>query len=183
MYRPRRKPTTTRKRFQTAATAQRQLIGHVKARHWRLDCGPALARPVVCASGSRTRRCAFSNLGWRGISSAPSNPASFLSWVRAFWSDSYFPPPCLAPSVIVVQPSRPSRTRPSLQTEEPKSAAPLLIEWQGDRYVRRASTAELQHARDSPDYIADANTPALDKPNCLAPQLRAVGLSRNDPAH
>lgn len=73
-----------------------------------------------------------------------------------FWTDSYFPPYDPSPSVIVVQaPSAPVE-RSSVQIEEPKSAAPLLIEWQGDRYVRRSSAAATSTRATQPDYAADA---------------------------
>lgn len=76
------------------------------------------------------------------------------------WSDSYFPPSDSAPSVIVVQPPVAPAERATATPDEPKSAAPLLIEWQGGRYVRRTS-ASATSARDSqPDYVADAK-PAL----------------------
>ncbi len=99
-------------------------------------------------------------------------------WGAPFWSDSYFPPSAPPPSVIVVQPSAPAE-HPVIQTEEPKTSAPLLIEWQGDRYVRRASTAGPNTRATQPDYIADANTPAVDKPTA-APLSPRSGLSRKE---
>jgi hypothetical protein len=72
------------------------------------------------------------------------------------WSDSYFPANDSAPSVIVVQPPAAPVERVTTIPDEPKSAASLLIEWQGDRYVRRTS-ATTTSARDTqPDYVADA---------------------------
>jgi hypothetical protein len=97
-------------------------------------------------------------------------------WGAPFWSDSYFPPSAPPPSVIVVPaPSAPEH--PVIQTEEPNSA-PLLIEWQGDRYVRRASTAGPTTRATQPDYIGDANTP-IDK-HTAAPLSPRSGLSRNE---
>jgi len=86
-------------------------------------------------------------------------PLGFYS-ASPLWSDSYFPVSESAPSVIVVQPAAAPVERVTATPDEPKSAAPLLIEWQGDRYVRRTSSATTS-ARDSePDYVADAK-PAL----------------------
>jgi hypothetical protein len=77
------------------------------------------------------------------------------------WADSYLPANDSAPSVIVVQPPAPPAERVTAIPDGPKSAAPLLIEWQGDRYVRRTS-ATTTSARDSqPDYVADTKLAAL----------------------
>ena len=67
-----------------------------------------------------------------------------------------------APSVIVVQAPAPPVERSLSKPDEPKSAAPLLIEWQGDRYVRRTSATADSRAS-QPDYIADAKTTATTK--------------------
>ena len=73
-----------------------------------------------------------------------------------FWPD-YLPSNETTPSVIVVQAPAPPIERPNTKSDEPKSAAPLLIEWQGDRYVRRTSA----NSRGSqPDYIAEAKATA-----------------------
>jgi hypothetical protein len=77
-----------------------------------------------------------------------------------FWLDSY-PAPYSTPSVIVVQtPAAPAEHAPKIE-EEPKSAAPLMIEWQGDRYVRRSETSPIASRVAQPDYIADAKTQSL----------------------
>jgi hypothetical protein len=113
-----------------------------------------------------------------GVGSAQHRriPPPFF-WGAPFWSDAYFPPSAPPPSVIVVPaPSVPEH--PVIQTEEPKTSAPLLIEWQGDRYVRRASTAGPNTRATQPDYIADANTP-IDK-HTAAPLSPRSGLSRNE---
>lgn len=72
-----------------------------------------------------------------------------------FWPD-YLQSNEAAPSVIVVQAPAAPVERPATKPDEPRSAAPLLIEWQGDRYVRRTSTDANSRAS-QPDYIADAN--------------------------
>jgi hypothetical protein len=95
-----------------------------------------------------------------GSFSRHSSRGQFFSGIP-YWTD-YLPPSETAPSVIVVQPPAPAVTSP-MKPEEPKSSAPLMIEWQGDRYVRRSST---QNSRaDQPDYIADdtRSRPAADR--------------------
>jgi hypothetical protein len=94
------------------------------------------------------------------ISGPPPGPPSHHRMPRAFypgfplWADSYFPGNDSAPSVVVVQPPAALLERVNTFADEPKSAAPLLIEWQGDRYVRRTSTTT--GSRDSqPDYVGD----------------------------
>ena len=78
-----------------------------------------------------------------------------------FWPD-YLPSNETAPSVIVVQAPAPQIERPSIRSDEPKSAPPLLIEWQGDRYVRRTSAGTNSQAS-QPDYIADAKPTATTR--------------------
>jgi hypothetical protein len=65
--------------------------------------------------------------------------------------------------VIVVQPS--AAPTPSIApVEEPKLPNPVMIEWQGDRYVRRTeSSAATQKSQ--PDDIAEARTSSTDKPS------------------
>ena len=92
------------------------------------------------------------------------------------WSDSYFPPNESASPVIVIQPPAAPAERITAIPDEPKSAAPLLIEWQGDRYVRHTS-ATTTSARDSqPDYVADAKSGAITndktaRPSQLPPKV------------
>jgi hypothetical protein len=75
-----------------------------------------------------------------------------------FWPD-YLPSNETAPSVIVIQAPAAPVERPAAKPDEPKSAAPLLIEWQGDRYVRRTSVDANSRAS-QPDYIADTKQAA-----------------------
>jgi hypothetical protein len=77
-----------------------------------------------------------------------------------YWAD-YAPTSNPIPSVIVVQAPAPPAQSPATKIEEPKSSAPLMIEWQGDRYVRRSSTSENSRAH-PPDYIAE-ETPSAAK--------------------
>jgi len=74
------------------------------------------------------------------------------------WFDDYPPNDKAVPSVIVLQaPEQPApAARPVF--EETKSAAPLLIEWQGDRYVRRSSGSSNQKNPAPLDYAAPTPT-------------------------
>ncbi len=71
------------------------------------------------------------------------------------WADSYFPANDAAPSVVVIQHTATPGERVAAIPDEPKSAPPLLIEWQGDRYVRRTTTATSGSLDSQPDYAAD----------------------------
>jgi hypothetical protein len=85
-------------------------------------------------------------------------PGSFFLGAP-FWGDGYYDP---SPSVIVVQsPQAPERSAAPI--EEHKSAAPLLIEWQGDRYVRRTSDAVSSSRASQPDYIANPKPQPAEK--------------------
>jgi hypothetical protein len=85
-------------------------------------------------------------------------------WMDGFSSSSYTP----TPSVIVVQTPGPAAP-PAPSAEETKPATPLMIEWQGDRYVRRTELngTATQH---QPDYIAEAK-PSPGKHTPATPQL------------
>lgn len=87
-----------------------------------------------------------------------------------FWWDSYPSAYDSSPSVVVVQaPSAPPE-RSSAQIDEPKSAPPLLIEWQGDRYVRRTSSTAPSSSTTQPDYVAEAKPIPNEKhPSATAP--------------
>ncbi len=85
-----------------------------------------------------------------------------------FWTDAYLPAYETAPSVIVVQ-APPERS--SARAEDPKPAAPLLIEWQGDRYVRRAEAAEASSRATHPDYVA-TQPPPVGKHSSVALPVR-----------
>jgi len=80
------------------------------------------------------------------------------------------------PSVIVVQAPAAPVERPAAKPDEPKSAAPLLIEWQGDRYVRRTPG---DPRTDQPDYIADAKPAGTTSTvtNHLAKQAEPVATT------
>jgi hypothetical protein len=110
-------------------------------------------------------------------------PRSFYAgW--PLWSDSYLPPYATPPSVIVVQPPAAPPEHTIAIPDEPKSAAPLLIEWQGDRYVRRTSATTISSRADQPDYIADvkahgvASHPA-SRPSGPGTKLEQTRLERS----
>jgi len=72
-----------------------------------------------------------------------------------FWADAYTPSYPTPPSVIVVQAPAVPPERAAVVQDEPKPSLPLMIEWQGDRYVRR--TAATMASREAqPDYVAEA---------------------------
>ena len=86
-----------------------------------------------------------------------------------FWAD--YPTSDVASPIIVVQtPPQPPAERSAPPIEEHKSAAPLLIEWQGDRYVRRtaeqqsnARTTQLDYAETNSEAPSSASHPAASK--------------------
>ena len=62
-----------------------------------------------------------------------------------------------APVIIVQTPSPAPPERIASPLEEHKPAAPLMIEWQGDRYVRRTSESAASARATQPDYVAEPN--------------------------
>lgn len=93
----------------------------------------------------------ISNAPGFGSSHHSRFPGSFFLG-GPFWSDAYYDP---SPNVIVVQSPPAPVERSSAPIEEHKSAAPLLIEWQGDRYVRLTSDSGNSRTT-QPDYVANA---------------------------
>lgn len=76
-----------------------------------------------------------------------------------FWGDDFGTSYAEAPPVVVVQ-AAPAQQN-FVEREEPKPAAPLLIELQGDRYVRRTDHAEVANAGASQrDTVADTESAA-----------------------
>ena len=98
----------------------------------------------------------------RSISSfGPAHEARFprsLYLGTPLWFDDYPPSDNAAPSVVVVQAPAQSAASARPVFEETKSAAPLLIEWQGDRYVRRTAGAANGTNPVPLDYSAPAPT-------------------------
>jgi len=124
--------------------------------------GPVAALALAATLSAQTAHAPMriSNFPAPGSFAHHRLPLAFYPGVP-LWPDSYFPANDSAPSVIVVQPPAAPAERASAIADEPKSAAPLLIEWQGDRYVRRTS-ATTTSARDAqPDYPADTKPGAF----------------------
>ena len=103
--------------------------------------------------------CAQSGRGSMRISSSPgfgsrhhSRLPGSLFLGDPFWSDAYYD---ASPNVIVVQSPQAPPAQTSAPIEEHKAAAPLLIEWQGDRYVRVTSESTNGSRTIQPDYVAD----------------------------
>jgi len=95
-----------------------------------------------------------------------ANHTAFPSTVylgSPFWADDFSSPYTQSPSVIVLQTPQPSPSTSSVPKEEPKPANPLMIEWQGDRYVRRTDTSGTSTRNNQPDYIAEAKPLVTDK--------------------
>jgi hypothetical protein len=91
-----------------------------------------------------------------------------------FWWDGASQNYSQTPSVIVVQPATVSATNLAKPAEDAKPIIPLMIEWQGDRYVRR-SEAGTTGTRDSqPDYIAETKAHAAEKHATTEAQPRAI---------
>jgi hypothetical protein len=108
------------------------------------------------------------------FSSSPSSGSAQHSRVprshymsAPLWTDTYLPPYETSPSVIVVQ--APPAEHPSAKAEDPKPAAPLLIEWQGDRYVRRTETTAANARATQPDYVVAATQQPMDRHSSAAP--------------
>jgi hypothetical protein len=91
-----------------------------------------------------------------------------------YWADYFGASYAETPSVLLVQ--APPAQKPADQ-EEPKPAAPLLIEWQGDRYVRRtdsdsanprvAQPASVPEAKTSKTRSVDSTPPHVEPPPTL----------------
>lgn len=90
-----------------------------------------------------------------------------------YWAD-YVPTTNTTPSVIVIQAPAPPAQNPATTIEEPKSSAPLMIEWQGDRYVRRSSSAESSRAN-QPDYIAEEKPSASKIEKAASSRIASKG--------
>ena len=121
--------------------------------------------------------CAQSGRGSIRISSSPGFgsrhhlrlPGSlFLG--DPFLSDAYYDP---SPNVIFVQSPQapPAQTSPPI--EEHKAAAPLLIEWQGDRYVRVTSESTNGSPTIQPDYVAEQKSSEKHSTRAV-PETRSI---------
>ncbi len=87
-----------------------------------------------------------------------------------FWSDAYYDP---SPNVVVVQSPQPPAAQFSAPIEEHKPTAPLLIELQGDRYVRLTSDSTNTARTIQPDYAAEQKSPEKHSTRPL-PETRSI---------
>jgi hypothetical protein len=97
------------------------------------------------------------------------------------WADSYFPANDSAPSVVVVQPAAAPAERVAAIPDEPKSAPPLLIEWQGDRYVRRTSATTTGSRDSQPDYVAGKSGALTNTKTARSSQGQSQGDRPSNP--
>jgi hypothetical protein len=95
-----------------------------------------------------------------------------------FWTDDFSSPYAQSPSVIVLQTPQPAAAASSSPKEEPKPASPLMIEWQGDRYVRRTDTGGTTTRNNQPDYIAEAK-PHLTEKHSNTPAAQPATTARS----
>jgi hypothetical protein len=125
---------------------------------------------------------------------APSAPVGRMTMTFGPPPQPLLPPPFPHPAIflgspffpdyqpLVVQPATPQvivvQTRPAAvaSKEEPGPVTPLLIEWQGDRYVRLTGNGEA-NARVPPDYTEAAvtRTPSkVDRDSVPKPRPREL---------
>jgi hypothetical protein len=133
-----------RKRFTNAGLAVVILVVPLSAQMGRGPAG-SISRSVTSFS-ARTH---------------PHNPFAGAVYLGSpFWLDGA--PYSQSPSVVVVQAPPATTVASSKPIEETKLPTALMIEWQGDRYVRR--TDPSGSARSSqPDYIAETRPSSTDK--------------------
>jgi hypothetical protein len=112
---------------------------------------PTLGPTVSPAAGSRSFHSS------NGQHAHGNGRAVYLG--TPFWADDFGSSYAEGPPVVVVQ-AAPAQQN-FVEREEPKPAAPLLIELQGDRYVRRTDHAEgANPAAAQRDYVADKESAA-----------------------
>jgi hypothetical protein len=88
---------------------------------------------------------------------SPDRPGFYLG--APFWYDDYPSQPA-QPPVFVIQTQPETSRKAASGFEEPKPVAPLMIEWQGDRYVRRTADANTTSSARQPDYAAEPSAPS-----------------------
>jgi hypothetical protein len=92
-----------------------------------------------------------------------AHPRAIYLGANPLWADEYFPPYSQTPSVVVVQTQPAPADHSPAKIEEGKPTAPLLIEWQGDRYVRRTEGAAAGPRAAQPDYVDEAKARSTGK--------------------
>jgi hypothetical protein len=108
-------------------------------------------------------------------------------WGAPFWADDFSSPYAQPPSVIVVQPAPAATISSTRPMEESKPITPLMIEWQGDRYVRRtlatgsSRDSEADYAAESRPQVAQKHTSAATLSLATAPstELAATFVFRD----
>jgi len=95
-----------------------------------------------------------------------------------FWGDDYYPRDGVTPSVIVIQQPAPPAS-PAKSIEEPKPAEPLLIEWQGDHYVRRSGGSSSLTVAGAPEQSTSKKASVIQSAHFSAP---ATPLTRAESA-
>jgi hypothetical protein len=86
-----------------------------------------------------------------------------------YWMDDGYGRNTETPSVIVIQAPPSAAASFAQPPEETKPVMPLMIEWQGDRYVRR-DTNNAGARTNQPDYVAEARTQPAAKHSSSASQ-------------
>ncbi len=122
---------------------------------------PVLAAIFILAAAATPSFAQHIGPPRRSISSFPSaHEAHFPRTVylgSPLWFDDYAPRDSASPQVIVVQTPAPPPPSAHPMFDQRKPADPLLIEWQGDRYVRRTSGSPGDAKPLPLDYAAPAN--------------------------
>lgn len=92
------------------------------------------------------------------------------------WADDYFPHNDQPPQVYVIQTPAASPEKPTL--EEPKPIVPVMIELQGDKYVRRA-TAETSNPQANSANPASLTSHPIAPASASAEEPAAVFVFRD----
>src|SRR5215475_11443764 len=132
--------------------------------------------------------CAGSAFAQRGMNMRISGPPtsgnfSHHHFARPFWAgfpywSDFASSSETMPAVIVVPTPAPPAQNPPAKSEEPKSLAPLMIEWQGDRYVRRTTASENSRA-DQPDSLAEGKPAAQNNPTAMSARMESKQSARS----
>jgi hypothetical protein len=141
----------------------------------------ALLMLTAAASPSFAQRMGISmhrSISSIGPAHEPHSPrAVYLG--APLWYDDYQTRDTTVPSIIVVQaPAQPGASSHPV-FEEPKSAAPLLIEWQGDRYVRR--TAGSSNQTNPLDYVSPTKATPAAREQRFAALVTSASLAHDEP--
>jgi hypothetical protein len=141
-------------------------------------CAGIVMSVVVMAMPSAAQRMGGSFRSSGGFRQGPHARFPQAIYVGSpFWGDDYFPRDPAAPSVIVIQQPAPAASQ-AKAIEEAKPAEPLLIEWQGDHFVRRIGGSSGLTVAGTPEQStskkASAAQPArFSEPTAAVPTARA----------